>query len=249
MGKQGKEIQSNITDNESAKMPTSHGVIQGYNAQAVVDDTFQVIIAAEVFGNGQDADHLTPMVAGAKANMQALGHTEDYFEETMWLADRNYHSDDNLKTCEEEHLDAYIPDTNFRKRDPRFATQERHKPPEKTTFGVEDVQYDEATDRYTCPNGKILRLKARAPQRRNGVYRWYMAKEEDCQACPLRAKCLMQKRTKRRNLGIPVEQPPKPPTRSQQMIAKMDTEEGRKQYSRRLEIVEPVFGNIRAQKR
>ena len=33
------------------------------------------------------------------------------------------------------------------------------------------------------------------------------------------------------------------------MIAKIDTEEGRQQYSQRLEIVEPVFGNIRAQKR
>jgi len=38
MGRQGKEIQSNLTDPESAKMPTSHGVVPGYNAQALVDD-------------------------------------------------------------------------------------------------------------------------------------------------------------------------------------------------------------------
>ena len=37
-GKAQEEIQSNVTDNQSAKMPTSHGVIQGYNAQALVDD-------------------------------------------------------------------------------------------------------------------------------------------------------------------------------------------------------------------
>ena len=36
-GKRGKEIQSNITDNQSAKMKTSPGVIQGYNGQALVD--------------------------------------------------------------------------------------------------------------------------------------------------------------------------------------------------------------------
>ncbi len=58
----------------------------------------------------------------------------------------------------------------------------------------------------------------------------------------------MQKETKRRNLGIPVKLPTKPPTRSQQMIAKIDNEQGRKQYSRRLAIVEPVFANIRTQK-
>jgi Transposase DDE domain len=33
------------------------------------------------------------------------------------------------------------------------------------------------------------------------------------------------------------------------MIAKIDTPEARKIYGRRLAIVEPVFGNIRSQKR
>jgi transposase len=34
-GKQGQELQSNVTDNESAKMFTAHGVLQGYNSQAL----------------------------------------------------------------------------------------------------------------------------------------------------------------------------------------------------------------------
>jgi transposase len=32
VGRDGKEIQSNAVDNESVKMPSSHGVVQGYNA-------------------------------------------------------------------------------------------------------------------------------------------------------------------------------------------------------------------------
>jgi hypothetical protein len=52
IGKQGREIKSNITDNESAKMITSHGVIQGYNGQALVDSKHQVIVHAEAFGSG-----------------------------------------------------------------------------------------------------------------------------------------------------------------------------------------------------
>lgn len=36
-GKAKKEIKSNITDNESAKMTTSKGMIQGYNGVATVD--------------------------------------------------------------------------------------------------------------------------------------------------------------------------------------------------------------------
>jgi len=64
-GREGKEIQSNVMDNESVKMPTSHGVIQGYNAQALVDSQHQVILAAETFSN-QDHENLEPMLAGAK---------------------------------------------------------------------------------------------------------------------------------------------------------------------------------------
>lgn len=48
------ERQSNITDNESAKMKTSHGVIQGYNGMAINDSKNQVIIEAGAFGSGQE---------------------------------------------------------------------------------------------------------------------------------------------------------------------------------------------------
>jgi transposase len=43
VGAKGKEIRSNITDNESAKMLTAHGYIQGYNGQALVDSKHQVL--------------------------------------------------------------------------------------------------------------------------------------------------------------------------------------------------------------
>ena len=36
-GAAGREKQSNITDNDSATMMTSHGVVQGYNSQALID--------------------------------------------------------------------------------------------------------------------------------------------------------------------------------------------------------------------
>ena len=64
-GSDGKEIQSNAVDNESVKMPSSHGVIQGYNAQALVDSKHQVILAAEAFAS-QDHENIEPMLAGAK---------------------------------------------------------------------------------------------------------------------------------------------------------------------------------------
>jgi transposase len=54
VGPRGRIKQSNITDNESAKMPSSKGVIQGYTAVAVVDRKHQIVINAEAYGEGQE---------------------------------------------------------------------------------------------------------------------------------------------------------------------------------------------------
>jgi transposase len=246
-GKRGKELQSNITDNESAKMQTGHGVIQGYNSQAWVDAKYQVIMHAEAFGNGQDYGHVAPMVEGAKANLKAIGLAANYFEGKILSADSNYHSEANLKACAHEQLDAYIPDPHFRQRDPRFATQERHKQPTEEKFSLADFTYDEAQDCYTCPQGKLLTLEARRHKIGNHIYRRYEADEADCGACPLREQCLQTVETRRKHLAVWVEHVNK--TFSQQMIAKIDTPVARKIYGLRLAIVEPVFGNIRSQKR
>lgn len=254
IGRQSKEIKSNITDNESAKMATSHGVIQGYNAQAVVDGKHQVIVAAEVFGDGQDGQHLSLVMPRLKDSMEALGHSKDYFEGKQFLADSNYFSDTNLQTCEDEHLDAYIPDCNFRKRDPLFANQKRYKPKKKQRkkkrFGIDDFTYDEATKCYRCPNGKLLRLRVHEHRLKHRIYRRYVANEEDCRDCSFRRKCLSQNKTKRKHLGIPLDEPlTKEKSRCQKMIEKIDTPEGKQRYSQRLPIVEPVFANIRTHKR
>lgn len=73
IGKQKKEIQSNVTDNESAKMATSHGVIQGYNANAMVNEAHQVIVNADAYGPGDDGKSMHPMLDGAKRNFEAIG--------------------------------------------------------------------------------------------------------------------------------------------------------------------------------
>ena len=126
-GAAGREKQSNITDNDSATMMTSHGAVQGYNSQALIDAKHQVIVHGEAFGNGQDHGHIPPMLAGALANLQSLGHGPDYFKGKIFTADSNYHAQVNLKECQELGLDAYIPDRKFRNRDPRFATQKRRQ--------------------------------------------------------------------------------------------------------------------------
>ena len=263
-GKTKKEIQSNVTDNDSAKMPTAHGVIQGYNAQALVDDKHQIIVHAEAMGNGQDHENFLPMLDGAKENMKAIGKGDDYFKGKELSADASYHSTTNLQKSEQENIDSYIPDTGFRKRDERYKNQDRfkdgvNKRPKKKepstkrkTFPSEEFEYDKDVGKYKCPNGKYLNRQSLNHKVRNKVYHYYRAKEADCRECPLRSKCLARKNGKARALLIPqgyIENKEKQFSLSQKMKEKIDTAEGKAIYSKRFVTIEPVFANIRSQKR
>ncbi len=246
IGRQGREIKSNVTDNESAKMLTSHGTIQGYNGQALVDDEKQVIVHAEVFGDGQDHYHVPPLIDGAKENMKALGHAEDYFEETVLTADALYHSAANMEKCEEEKIDAYIPDKSFRRRDPSLKTTREYSGKESNRIHLKDFQHREADDVYICPQGKVLRLKAKNIRGNHDRIQNIYA-SDDCTGCEIKTKCISRKNGKRRHLTVRTGTAPG--NRNKAMADKIDTEVGRKIYSRRFGIVEPVFGNIRSQKR
>ncbi|MEJ2286664.1 MAG: IS1182 family transposase [Desulfobacterales bacterium] len=247
IGANGRELQSNVTDNESAKMMTSHGTIQGYNAQALVDKEHQVIMHAQAFGNGQDNQHLAPMVDGAKDNLKKIGQAEDYFEDKVFTADTNYHNQSSLEKCRDEKLDAYIPDRKFRTRDRRFATQSRYQPKKGKNFVLKDFKYDQAGDCYICPNDRILQLKVKRLIQDRNIYRRYMADAKDCSRCPLKSRCIHRKNAKRRTLDVPIGVEEN--NFSKAMLEKVDSEKGRKIYPQRMAIVEPVFANIRSQKR
>jgi transposase len=255
VGKGRQEIQSNVTDNQSAKMPTSHGLIQGYNAQALVDEKRQIIVHAEAFSS-QDHENLAPMIAGAKKNMQAVGEDEDFFEGKQITADSNYHSYTSLALCKVEGLDAYIPDIQFRKRDERFASQPRFKdgihPRRRQVrktgkFSAADFSFDELKQTYICPQGKELTCHARSQRNRYRLYDIYHARQEDCASCPLRSSCLSKPATPCRFLSVRVDD--QTPNLIDEMKAKIDTPKGKQIYARRLAIVEPVFANICIQKR
>lgn len=248
-GSDGKEIQSNAVDNESVKRPSSHGVVQGYNAQALVDSKHQVILAAEAFAS-QDHENLKPMLAGAKKNVAAIGKDETYFQGKQLTADSNYYSFNNLALSRAEKIDAYIPDIQFRKRDPRFAEQGRfqQRPDAKPgLFAAVDFAFDPDKQVYLCPQGKELTCHARNQTNRYRTYDVYHARPEDCAACPVKARCLSKSTTSRRYLSVPVD--PQPPNLIDEMKAKIDTEQGKRIYARRLGIVEPVFANICVHKR
>jgi transposase len=247
IGKQGREIKSNVTDNESALMVTSHGVVQGYNGQALVDSKKQVIVHAEVFGESQDHHLIPPVLDRAKENMEAIGCGEDYFAGKIFTADSNYHDPTNLKKCDDEGLDAYIPDKRFRRRDARFRVTSTNRFGVLKKFTSADFQRDGEKDEYLCPNGKAFRFQVREVLIDGVMYRRYIKKDrEGCQGCALKPRCIKGKRTNRRYLMVPLGAVPS--NLSKAMAAKVDSEKGRRIYPQRLAVVEPVFANIEIHK-
>lgn len=246
MGRQGKEIKSNVTDNESAIMVTSHGVIQGYNGQVLVDSKDQVIIHAEAFGESQDLHLIPPVLEGAKENMRAIGCGEDYFVGKTLTADSNYHSPPNLGRCEQEGLDAYIPDKRFRCRDSRFHDEHRHRHPRSNRLTLDDFRYQEERDEYRCPKGRVFRLEGKEAVYDGVIYRRYSNGRDSCKGCELKVRCIKGKKVKRSTVMVPVGSVLGNLTKA--MAAKIDSEWGRRIYHHRMAIAEPVFANIRTYK-
>ena len=245
IGANKKELYSNVTDNDSAKMHTSHGTVQGYNAQAIVDSKHQVIVHGQAIGRGPDNANLPPVVDGAKQNLESIGKGADYFKGKVLTADSSYHSVTNIAKCNEEQIDAYIPDNKFRNRDKRFASRLCYRPRSKK-FTFADFVYDGDKDEYICPNGKRLKRVGKTGRHKGKLLKRYVSNETDCRRCDLRAKCLQNKDAKRRHFTYYVDASGN--NISQAMVKKIQTEKGRKIYPQRIGIVEPVFANIRVHK-
>jgi transposase len=249
VGKSGKPRKSNLTDNESAKMKSSHGVIQGYDGVAAVDKKHQVIVHAEAFGQPQEHDLLEPMIQGTRENFAAIGTQGDIFKQTRLTADAGFHTEQNMRMLFEEQIDGYVADILFRKRDPRFKTADQHKPKKKKPsehFTPKDFIYDSKSLTCICPAGKRLYLKQRRVVIRGYQAVCFMGAKRDCGPCALRSRCLKDpnQSTTRQVYFFDARSPEAPETFTTKMKRKIDSLTGRHIYSQRLGTVEPVFANI-----
>jgi transposase len=256
IGKSGKPIKSNIIDNESAKMKTSRGVIQGYDGVTTVDAKHQVIVHAEAFGQGQEHDLLKPMIEGARNNFQEIDQEQDVFKKTKLSADAGFHSEKNMKMVFIEEIDAYIADNQYRKRDSRFADYDRYKERHrkerarhegrKGLFTAKDFIFPNDLSHCICPAGKRLYRSGSNVKVKNHLATKFKGPKSACRPCQLRTKCLRHpERTEIRQVAYfhgRTEQGKN--TFTEKMKRKIDTTVGRMLYSMRLAIAEPPFAHI-----
>jgi hypothetical protein len=199
------------------------------------------------------------MIEGTQAHFAELGDDE-VFKQAKLLADAGYCSEKNAKYLAGHDIDGVIADPQFRKRDPRFKDAAHHKPlracephakPKKDLlFQPKDFRLAKDRSHCICPAGKRLYKSGRALDLRGLVAIKFKGTKSACGSCVLRSKCLRYpQRTPVRQVAYFIGRTPgKPETHCARMKRKIDSDLGRYLYSRRLGIVEPVFGNIRHSK-
>ncbi len=253
-GAKGTIRKSNRTDNDSAKMATSKGVIQGYTGVAVVDDRHQIIVEAQAHGTGSEHELLLPVIDATAAIRTP---------QTLITADAGYPSAANVEALAAKEIPALIADNGMRKRDERFKTQGDYKARpdplhDKTKatkpgrhYRPADFAYDANAGTCICPAGKALYQNGA-----NCIHNGFIAVKfqgalRDCVPCTLRAKCLRTpEKTKARQVCFfRGKADAGAESASERMKRAIDSERGRALYGGRFATVEPVFGNLRHNKR
>ena len=256
-GARNSIVKSNITDNESAKMKTSKGIIQGYNGVTMVDDKSQVIVAAEAFGHSHEQAVLEPMIKQTRENLRASSNEEDVFSESKLTADSGFHSEKNMKMLAAEEIDAYVADPQMRSRDPRFDHSGRFKVRDQKErkrrnsgnmkFSTNDFIFDPDLRFCQCPAGKRLYRSGSRVLVNNHEATKFKGPKCACVPCHLRSECLRHpERTEIRQVAYFHGRSPKESeTYVSKMKRKIDSAVGQLIYSKRIATAEPPFAQIR----
>lgn len=260
-GKKPKEVKSNITDNESAKMTTSKGTLQGYNGVATVDKKHQIIVDAQAFGEGQEHHVLKPVLNRVQRTYQRTGiHPDILKSKIIVTADTGFSNGANDEYLKAEGINAYIPDNQFRSRDKTFVGQKKKygKRHRDTVKGVKEVipasEFDFNLKKKTCicPAGNEMWLKNEYRQGPGRIQLFFEGKLTDCRHCQLKDDCMRNPSSAdtREGHGRQVSKTFSTYANATDwMKRRVDSKQGKAIYGHRMSVVEPVFANIGTQKR
>ena len=161
-----EQKQVSVTDPDTRKMPTAHGILVGYNAQMAVDAKHKLIAAEDVTNEVNDLQQLANVALEAKASLE--------LKQAEVVADAGYYSAAEVSRCVEHGLTPYIP-----KADTSANTA-------RGLYGKSQFQYDAVKDVYVCPAGAALTCRfATVELDRELKY----DRASGCQECALKSRC------------------------------------------------------------
>jgi hypothetical protein len=233
-------------DTDSNVMPNKEGgYAPNYTPTAATDGTQNFIVDCDVIAGPNEHTELLPTVDRIEENFGQ--------KPVSVSADKAFGTGPNLEGMEQRDVDFHTPvespapqEGNPAKReDPRQPVPEADWPNlprnDKKKLAKCCFVYDEARDMYYCPMGKDMpcrQTKKCDSSQGQRVLRIYACK--DCGNCPLAKECLDPKAKRGRTVTRDAHEPAR-----ERMHAKMQTEEGRATYNRRMHIGETPFAIIK----
>ncbi len=125
-----------------------------------------LIVAHEVTNAGSDRRQLTKMAQRAKA--------VKWLDSLNLLADRGYYNGDELRSCEQNNIAAYVPNS---------ATSHNKA---KGQFDRSEFHYITKDDEYECPAGERLSYRFTRTESGKEIRRYWSSA---CPACPIHTQC------------------------------------------------------------
>ena len=165
-----EQKQISVSDPDTRKMPTAHGMMVGYNAQVAVDAKHKLIAADDVTNEVTDFKQLANVALEAKANLE--------FKQAQVVADAGYYNAAEVSRCVEQNITPYIP-----KADTSANTA-------RGLYGKNKFNYDAQKDVYVCPAGAELTHRFNTYELGREL-RYYRA--SGCKGCALKKQCTRNK--------------------------------------------------------
>ena len=162
------ESQRCLTDSDVRLLRKGGKTVIGYNVQIAVDKKHHLIAAHDVTNEGNDQGQLTPLAKQAKAALDV--------EQIEAVADAGYFTHDDLKSCDEESITAYVKFYNS-------STSKAHG-----RYSKADFNYDAESDVYRCPANNAMHFVGTGRDQKKHLMRYYRA--TGCSDCKLRPQCL-----------------------------------------------------------
>ncbi|MFM9277391.1 IS1182 family transposase [Paenibacillus jiagnxiensis] len=195
----------------------------GYNIQIGTENQF--IIGYSLHQRPTDTRCLKPHLEKVKAALGKLPKTI--------IADAGYGGEENYAYLENEQLEALVKYSTYHKEKSKKWKQDISK--------LDNWQYDEAEDIWTCAAGRKLQFRYESKETTESGYEVYKRhyRSEGCEGCPLKEACTKAKGDRQISVSM------KYLNYKQQAREKLRSEEGYALSVRRMIEPESVFGQIK----
>jgi len=149
----------------------------GYNWQIGVEGEY--IVGVDVSPERSDMATLLPLLDRME---QGIGERHQNV-----ITDAGYESEENYKGLQERGQNAYIKPANYEKSKTR--TYKKNK------FLRENMEYNEADDTFTCPNGNLFEFSHMTTRKSTSGFVSEISVYEcdGCNACPFKSQCTKAK--------------------------------------------------------